>query len=480
MEKAYRDNPDAPLFARLADLYLERGLVHKAVTLCEEGCDRFPEYATGFSILSKCYEAQDKLEDARTAMDKSLRLDPRNPLGFLRLSGIYEELGISTLALKSLQQAATLDPFNVALAEQLDEFEREVAADPGGSAAPAERSGPEEQPAATGQLAHESESTLQYPVLPAEEPETAVEPDLPSQETDIPGPEQTLSVEAMVVEPDALDAAAPLEQVVEELPPTDAAWEISLGDSASAELVDDSENAIEPDPSFAAEIPAAIPDSADTSANDMVDLGIALFGTDSPSGSDAGPDVEAAPADLLFLEQAETSPEEVVPEPPSDVNTADPARQDWAAEVADTERVTEFVAEDLVAQTDAVELIDFDDEDGWDEDADDPLFDFEMQDITAAAATAPQSSTNLKDLFNQIESHPDQAAPVLPPKAEDPNEGAIGTETLADIYASQGLLQRAIDTYRQLLDQQPDNEHLRGKIAAIEQRQMKENSNENG
>ena len=78
LERAYRENPETPLFARLADSYLERGSVSEAQTMCEEGCERFPDYPTGFTILSKCYEAQNKLEDARMAMDRALRLDPEH------------------------------------------------------------------------------------------------------------------------------------------------------------------------------------------------------------------------------------------------------------------------------------------------------------------------------------------------------------------------------------------------------------------
>ncbi len=122
LEKACSQNPDAPLFARLADLYLHRGMAHRALALCEQGCERFPDYSTGYVILSKCYEAQRELEAARIAIDKALRLDPENPGGFVHLSRIYQNLGIPTLALKSLQQAASLDPFSEDLSAQLDQL----------------------------------------------------------------------------------------------------------------------------------------------------------------------------------------------------------------------------------------------------------------------------------------------------------------------------------------------------------------------
>ena len=54
LEKAFRREPDAPLFARLADLYLDKGRTERALSLCEEGCANFPDYSTGFVVLSKC------------------------------------------------------------------------------------------------------------------------------------------------------------------------------------------------------------------------------------------------------------------------------------------------------------------------------------------------------------------------------------------------------------------------------------------
>ncbi len=52
LEKAFRRNPDSPLFARLADLYLDRGQSQRALAICEEGCAHFPKYSTGFIILT--------------------------------------------------------------------------------------------------------------------------------------------------------------------------------------------------------------------------------------------------------------------------------------------------------------------------------------------------------------------------------------------------------------------------------------------
>ena len=49
-----------------------------------------------------------------------------------------------------------------------------------------------------------------------------------------------------------------------------------------------------------------------------------------------------------------------------------------------------------------------------------------------------------------------------------PQEKRIATETLAEIYTIQGLTQKAIETYRELLKQNPNNTIIRSKLEALE------------
>ena len=122
LEKAFRRDLDSPRFARLADRYLKRGRTKRALELCQKGCEDFPDYATGFIVLSKCYEKQGALEEAREALSQALRLDPENPSGYKRLAHLFEQLDVAPLVLQSLRQAAYLDPFDASLAERIDRF----------------------------------------------------------------------------------------------------------------------------------------------------------------------------------------------------------------------------------------------------------------------------------------------------------------------------------------------------------------------
>ena len=70
------------------------------------------------------------------------------------------------------------------------------------------------------------------------------------------------------------------------------------------------------------------------------------------------------------------------------------------------------------------------------------------------------------------------SAPTLAPVTDDPTppdalkpnhpeEKHIATMTLAEIYAIQGLTQKAIETYRRLLAQDPNNTILRSKLESL-------------
>ncbi len=108
LKKTYRRYPKSILFAHLADLYLHKNQVSRALSLCRAGCEQFPHYATGFTILSRCHQARGDLEEARAAQQRALDLDPENPGGLVRLAEIFHDQGRSAQALESLQQAASL------------------------------------------------------------------------------------------------------------------------------------------------------------------------------------------------------------------------------------------------------------------------------------------------------------------------------------------------------------------------------------
>ena len=72
------DNPQSPLFARLADLYLSKNQEAEALKLCENGVGHFPAYASGQIILGKCYLSLNQNSKASAAFRRALQINPFN------------------------------------------------------------------------------------------------------------------------------------------------------------------------------------------------------------------------------------------------------------------------------------------------------------------------------------------------------------------------------------------------------------------
>ena len=73
-------------------------------------------------------------------------------------------------------------------------------------------------------------------------------------------------------------------------------------------------------------------------------------------------------------------------------------------------------------------------------------------------------------LLQEIEEEKAAAEPASAPEEPPaPQSKCIATMTLAEIYTTQGLTQKAIETYRALLEQEPTNTIIRSKLASLEQ-----------
>jgi len=72
------DNPQSPLFARLADLYVNKGQTVEAIKLAEEGVKIFPRYCAGYLVLGKAHLALKEFSQAISAFEKAKELSPFN------------------------------------------------------------------------------------------------------------------------------------------------------------------------------------------------------------------------------------------------------------------------------------------------------------------------------------------------------------------------------------------------------------------
>jgi tetratricopeptide (TPR) repeat protein len=77
LEDILRQNPDAPVFARLASLYLESGEYLHALALCDRATGVYPEYATVFLLRAAALEGLEKHEESVQNYKKVLEILPR-------------------------------------------------------------------------------------------------------------------------------------------------------------------------------------------------------------------------------------------------------------------------------------------------------------------------------------------------------------------------------------------------------------------
>ena len=262
LEKAFRLDPGFPHFARLADLYLKRGRVEQALALCQKGCASFPDYATGFIVLSKCHEKRGDLKGAHEAMEQALRLDPENPSGHKRLAHLFERLGLTPRVLQSLRQAAALDPFDASLAEQIDRLASQAD-----RAAPTPEEGNEGRPAAPDAPTPEAGNAFEHspPAAPTSEEGNEGRPAAPDAPAPTPTPE-TVHAVCIKQEPSAstpeepADSAAPKTPKAPAPPPKDR--EDLYGDTNGSELsrllqAIEEDKATEPTPALSEPLTAA-------------------------------------------------------------------------------------------------------------------------------------------------------------------------------------------------------------------------------
>lgn len=90
------ENPQSPLFARLADIYLGKEQTVEALQLCDEGVKIFPRYYAGHLVLGKIHLALKEYSKARTAFEQALILSPFNASIVSLISSIPNEPDAST------------------------------------------------------------------------------------------------------------------------------------------------------------------------------------------------------------------------------------------------------------------------------------------------------------------------------------------------------------------------------------------------
>ena len=122
-------HPRIPLV--LAEVYLQWGKSDQAAQVLEELTDSFPDFSDGWIRRALLYHSEQRLEEALTALQKVLAVEPENLTACDLMGAVYAGMGENAKAQEVWEKALTLDPMRVniltnlaLLAEEEDDLAR--------------------------------------------------------------------------------------------------------------------------------------------------------------------------------------------------------------------------------------------------------------------------------------------------------------------------------------------------------------------
>ncbi|MGD9488946.1 MAG: tetratricopeptide repeat protein [Calditrichaceae bacterium] len=110
---------DSILFAHKASKLLEGNATEDALKLCEKGVTKFPFYPEGHFILAKCYQALDRIDDAKSEFERTITYAPGHLKAINALAYIYYKKKLKQIGNELLLSSTLYDPFNPELTEFL-------------------------------------------------------------------------------------------------------------------------------------------------------------------------------------------------------------------------------------------------------------------------------------------------------------------------------------------------------------------------
>jgi tetratricopeptide (TPR) repeat protein len=490
LRKKFDENPRR-YFAPLANEYRKSGDLEQAIFICQEYLPQQPGHMSGHIVYGQALYESGRAEDAKAVFETALSLDPENLIALRHLGDIARSSGDPAGARGWYQRVLDADPRNdeiMQLLAVLDSSPLEAPPSPVASTPDRMRSTPLATPAVELLDLETSEEPARTSVTEGPEIEKSQEAltsgfdfgDRGEDESrldqlgdfEVPPlpPAHPAPAAATTSDDDLLDlddfsiggvaaqaSAAPAP--VEEAEPTGLDGDVTIsggftlgtedGESESAPFAA-APSAPSPDIDLATDINLGL-------ADDSVPPSVPAAETVSLAGLEtfeAGV-IAGAPDDVPILETegffdlppvAETSaPEPVVatstPQPVAEALTPEPV-----AEASTPEPVAEMTTPEPVAEMSAAG-------EPWTLNADHDGFD------------APVST--------DATEAPDVAATTFePPVAEaapEPVEAFV-TETMAELYIQQGHLDSALDIYRRLVEQRPEEPELHERLHALEDR----------
>jgi tetratricopeptide (TPR) repeat protein len=427
------EDPKSRAFAPLAEAHRKAGRLDDAINVAKAGLEIHPGYSGGLVVLGRAFYEKGELDNAAEILKKAVSETPESYLGQKFLGKVFIDKGEISGALRALEAANLLSPEDEEVVRLLDEVKSK--------ATPPETMEYDE---------NEAESEVKAQIVTYEQKPTTIDGvelvPLPTRKIDdtfsFSGGSTTDPADITPV-PEGEEVAPALTDVSEI-----TASEIA-GEDMAATVIEEEE----------------VEQAMDIESLDELGPEAAAF---IQEGEDLMEDsVEGLPDDEAFVVGDVLEEEVIEPagagSPPGDPHVATAAAEvsgEQVQPVSDPISVPESPLSsgtdsgyDAVAQTSTIEV---------------PSFASNNAEASTVAQEVMVDETEPKPL-QVAESEFPSAAPAPPetPSLNVAREEQFSTETLADLYAQQGLDEKAANIYQQILDQTPDNEMVRLKLEAL-------------
>lgn len=405
-------------FAPLAEAYRKAGRLAEAVEVAERGLKHNPGYTGGLVVLGRILYEKNELERSLEILQQAVKDAPDNYMAQKFLGRVSLDKGDIPEAVQALDAANMLSPDDQEVAGLLEEARKKAT-----------------KPTA----------------LDFDEPEPVLE------EVPEPPPPSPITIDGVELEP--LGGESPGIGEGESLPELPEILPVS--DLGEVEALQASEETFEHFPPGAAALIAEAEEvqvqlgEAPVPEPEIQPL-VAERLQDVPNTPDT-PDTPAAPA-----AEPDTRPLEVRIEPlPAPVQPQAPPP---VLPTAEAKTATEPQPGTQPVQAEPVSSLD---EAVFEPDMDlvAPLQTAEAPVVPPAAGDVPASGLLTPESPAPPEMEPAAEVPDAPGQGDD-----ISTETLADIYAQQGEVEKAREIYTQLQVQRPHDASLAGKLAGLSTR----------
>ncbi|HEY0811235.1 MAG TPA: tetratricopeptide repeat protein [Longimicrobiales bacterium] len=434
LEALYATNPAGRVFTHLAEAYRKAGEYDRARTILEQGLEKHPAYASAHVVFGRVLMDLNKSDQAVEAFRKVLQLDPHNLVALRSLGDLAREAGRNAEAMGYFEELRHLDPSN----DEIGRIITELLATPGFHAAEPPEPLPE----------------LLEPHRPPAQPQTEAKPVAEAQPV----------AEEPVAQPIAEEKPVAQEEEPVEQPPV---FEVPVAKQAQAAGFAEPEEPAASDEAAAPEEPAIPAAAAPESQIEEM-----LAQSTEPEWTGVESEQETLPGDLADFARhnAPTDAEDVgtvhledIPEEgPIDLGPSDavievkPDEAFQSIDFAQFSPAEEPTFEEVTSSETTLEPIE----------PEPP----EYEEVAAPFEPTPEFADAMPGPPETIAEAFDVAPepePSFEPEPPAPS-GEVVTETMADLYRSQGLNDRAAEVYRALLQQRPRDLNLKIKLQQVE------------